>query len=542
MTQNEEDFLLQRDLQHLFTRNLESENWICVYHSFTNALQDGAFFSALVPNEKVPSILRKYAWDITIGRVGPSISVSYNDGKEIPEYHHYTEGGQIQPIVLMRSFYNVRPSYFEIQEEFRLFHNLYHDAAKNKYIKIHDDGNEEEIVLVGEKSARIRTRTLREYAAIKNMSIVLFVDSVRYSSIALETILESKRYIEYHGDNSTYVVNLIDNHVSKSKEKQTLSRLLGKRIIKALSKEKVEIWPYKPKLETYESFIIGLGKDGDPMMYSSDPDKLANYFGANPKAPHYLTPVFFRKEVLNKYYAQPQKYEVTDGQLYCGCLWGLRIDNNHKDYVIVYLGDLGRDLSHSEQSYWKTFNIPPEGGVSNTCYRRSIMGEFADPEAPDLRFKMELSRFKSEWKKKHHWPLFLELVPKDQHLLTALHLPTTADQSEFDNQVLALTKILVDSLNEAELAKHISVCPPAAKGIDKLEMFLRESSSPVGESLVSFLRDLQALRSTGSGHRKGKKYEKVAQRFDIGNKDLQQVFTNILFDAISTLTALNTEE
>jgi len=86
------------------------------------------------------------------------------------------------------------------------------------------------------------------------------------------------------------------------------------------------------------------------------------------------------------------------------------------------------------------------------------------------------------------------------------------------------------------------VCPPAAKGIDKLEIFLRESGNPAGESVVSFLRDLQALRSTGSGHRKGTKYEKVALRFDIGNKDLQQVFSSILTDAISTLTALNIEE
>ncbi len=241
-------------------------------------------------------------------------------------------------------------------------------------------------------------------------------------------------------------------------------------------------------------------------MYSSDPAELDNSFAINPDNYYYLTPIFFRKEVLNKYYSQPQKYKVSDGYLWCGDLWALRMDNNHPEYIVVWLGDLGKDLPYREQIYWKTFNLPPEGGVSKTCYTRHIMGEFAEPESPDLRFKQELSEFKKRWEKKHGWSLFLELDQKDQHHLTALHVPTTEDQAEFDNQVLSLTKILVDSLNEAELMKRISGATDCAKGIDKLQMFFQESNIREGDSVVSFLRDLQALRSTGVGHRKGKKY------------------------------------
>ena len=77
------------------------------------------------------------------------------------------------------------------------------------------------------------------------------------------------------------------------------------------------------------------------------------------------------------------------------------------------------------------------------------------------------------------------------------------------------------------------------KGIDKLEIFLSESGIPEVSSVVSFFRNLQALRSTGSGRRKGKKYEKVAQHFGIGSKNLQQVFEDILKGAISILAALS---
>ena len=538
MKLSDEDFLFQRDLQQLLCSDFESENWIIAYHGFNDSLQNGAFFSALVPDEMLSSVLRKDSWDISIGSGGPDVCISSKDGREVREYHHYTEKGKIQPIVIVRSFHDLRPSYIEIQEEFRLFHGLYYDVTKGKYIKIHDDGNEEDIIIVEGKTVRIRTRALREYAAIKDVSIVLYIDSVRYSSIPMDQILESKRRLEVRDDRMSYLVNIVDN-ASVNPEKKTFSRFIGKRIVKALSKDRLSVWPYEEEPEQYESFIIGLDESGDPIKYSCNPDNFENKFDAKPEAPDYLTPIFFRREVFNKYYAQPQKYRVTDGHLWCGSLWALRMDNNHPEYVIVWLGDLGKDLPYNEQTYWRTFNIPPEGSVSETCYKRHIMGEFADPESSDLRFKLELSQFKKNWEKKYGWSLLLELDQKDQHLLTALHLPTTEDQSEFDSQVLALTKILVDSLNESELEKRISSRSEGMKGIDKLEMFLNESGIPEVSSMVSFFRNLQALRSTGSGHRKGKKYEKVAQRFGIGSKNLQRVFEDILTEAISVLSALS---
>jgi hypothetical protein len=53
--------------------------------------------------------------------------------------------------------------------------------------------------------------------------------------------------------------------------------------------------------------------------------------------------------VLTKYYAHPERYSVEDGFLRCQGLWGLKLDNNHHEYIIVFLGDLGRDLPSDEQ-------------------------------------------------------------------------------------------------------------------------------------------------------------------------------------------------
>jgi hypothetical protein len=68
------------------------------------------------------------------------------------------------------------------------------------------------------------------------------------------------------------------------------------------------------------NFIIGEDEDGDLIEHTSDPHVLANYFGANPVAPHYLTPVHFHKRVLNKYYEEPGRYSVEDSLLRCGKL------------------------------------------------------------------------------------------------------------------------------------------------------------------------------------------------------------------------------
>ena len=72
-------------------------------------------------------------------------------------------------------------------------------------------------------------------------------------------------------------------------------------------------------------------------LYLQRKTKVANYFGANKGAPDDLTPVCFRKEVLNDYYAQPEKYTVSDGYLTGGSLWSLYIDNNHPEAVMVFL-------------------------------------------------------------------------------------------------------------------------------------------------------------------------------------------------------------
>ena len=114
--------------------------------------------------------------------------------------------------------------------------------------------------------------------------------------------------------------------------------------------------------------------------------------------------------------------------------------------------------------------------------------------------------------------LFMPLSPADVHFYTALRVPLTNDQAEFDAQVLALTKILIDSINEERLSIEMTDVTAGEKAISKLGKYLRKIDVADAGKYIAFLRDLQALRSSGVAHRKGAKYDEVSDRFGIKEK------------------------
>ncbi len=169
-----------------------------------------------------------------------------------------------------------------------------------------------------------------------------------------------------------------------------------------------------------------------------------------------------------------------------------------------------------------------------------IEAKFTDPEQPDLYFKHKFEAFQEVWFKKFGWYLFKPLSEEDCYHFKSLHIPITNNRKEFDEQILSLTKILIDSLNEKELAKGISIEKENPKGIDKLEGFLN-SKNVHFKNIIEFLRNLQSLRSTSVVHRKSKKskdYQKILNYFYFDNKELQEIFRDILTKAICILNSL----
>ncbi len=156
-----------------------------------------------------------------------------------------------------------------------------------------------------------------------------------------------------------------------------------------------------------------------------------------------------------------------------------------------------------------------------------------DPKIIDLKFKRDYYLLQKKWFNKYKWTIFKEFSPQDKYNLDNIRIPSTNSQEEFDMLVLSLVKCIIDSLNEEmfTIINPLDNKGNTVRGITKLERWLTENKATEYDKHISFLRALQELRSTGSGHRKGKKYDKICKVFSINEKDLIDVYEQLLIFA-----------
>ncbi|NEO51622.1 MAG: hypothetical protein F6K54_00010 [Okeania sp. SIO3B5] len=513
-------WLLQSEWREKFIPSLGREPWITVYFDKVTEDENLGIFSALIPNAYVETSLSQISWDFHLQDGHPC----FNRSNKNPTYLRFGKLDDVEPFIIRRDFHGIRDSYNEIIEEFRHFHRLYHDFEKNQLFKFDDRGDETVVAKLEMDKVEVHLKEVRQFLAVKEMHLAIYFDFKRYSELILD---EFPQEVECRKDLTYYKLraNLAENsHTAKYK---SFSYLCGKKLISPFPLNHCGMWPFNDQdKEDYIDFIIGIDEKGDSVKYSCNPD-----------IPKYFTRVFFRREVLTKYYAHPERYSVEDGFLRCQGLWGLKLDNNHPEYITVFLGDLA-SLPSDEQIYWRSYNILPQGKMSKVNFERSFELTPAPPEQIDLMFKDRFVRFSKNWKESMGWSLFLELAESDQYLFNTLRIPLTNSQAEFDPQVLALTKVLIDSLNEGEIVKATPGGNTETKGISKFEQFLKAHQYPNYEHQIKFLRDLQTLRSTSVAHRKGDNYKKIAKAFGLKDSNRSDVLKKILVEVRDFLVSL----
>lgn len=526
MTNLKEQFYQTKNIEFL-KKTLGRELWVQVSGSKDINGASAAFWAALMPVENIDEAYRDYSWNSYIGTQCPGF-IEYGD--KITYEANPLNFDSCLNIVQYREFYEIKPNYVEISEEFRLLNNLYHDINTNIFYEIEENGECTEVAkIINNDCAYIKLKSLMKFAAAKQMALLLFFDIRVKISGSLQknglkefstTVNEDGLFFGLWGGEQRLL------------ETYSYSILMGKRILLPKPVEECGYEPYSRNEENeYPEYIIGIDEYGEPRSYTSNPAKLSNYFGANPGAPHYLTPVFFKKEVLQRYLSRPNIFSVEAGYLRCQSLWGIEIDNEHKDMVSVYLGDLGRDLPVQEHSHWKQYNIATDARLSTNAVKRDFLCAFTQPEISDLKFKSNFKQFVNTWREQYQWDLFLPLSQNDEYNFKTLHLPITDGQEEFDHLVLSLVKTMIDSLNEKEIVKQFKNPTDLKGGISKLEYWLSELNLPDYQQQIKFLRNLQELRSTGTGHRKGKGYEKAAGVFGLNTDNYVDVFDRILLQA-----------
>ena len=411
-----------------------------------------------------------------------------------------------------------------LAEEFVMYFKLHKEAKGKKedvYYQVDECGDDVEVARVAGMNLEVKLKYVKEYIAVKKLNLLVFTD---------EVINDTRSINELGGNKIPWTIikdsDLIFSYaLQEGLGYKTCAVFRGKCILKHNDKDIQHLW--KLRDSGYENFIVDADEDGNEIFMSCDENRMPNLFTRQGDEPYSLSPVFFKRDVLSKYFQAVDKYSVQDGYL-SGPSWGIRIDNDRSDdYVVAALVDLGR-MPHREQLHWKSFNVlPPRNGFySITTFSRWFDAIPTNCSvAPDLVFKQLYIQVNDKWRTKYGWSLFKELAADDQYHFETLHLMGQEnDQKEFDGLIQSITKLLIDSLNEKQLVKAIDSTKPDVLrflsernikelkpsyiqgGITKFECFLI-SEGLLDSSVVKLLRKVQDLRSSTVAHRKSTKLD-----------------------------------
>lgn len=470
------------------------QEFVPLYKSWRSEKGNGAVYALLSPSNEKNDFLSSTSWPLHIGDGYPGFSAIHR-GENIEATYHPGNSEGLIPLVFVRSGEGMLEPVPEPLQEMIHYHNLLPIKENHEFIKILENGETEIVIrILPNKHIEIKTSFLLQFQAARQMDLMFELDSVQFVDESSE--VPSEQSVKTQDMNlSIYPLDSWS---------QLGYRALGKVIFSPQPPEFSGIWPFESTLEIKESFSI-LNADGQPIdvtlnsIEKLDPNDFLRKQGV-----HYLESVQFHKNVMQRYFAYPDIYEVKDGILKCGHLWSLSIDNDHQDNLFVYLGDLLRDLPAKEWKFWKPYNLVDGSKMSETSYKRNILGQIAEPMRADLRFRAIFQVFQQDWAEKFGWDLFLPLTAEDDYVFKSLHIPSNDSFKDFDTFSLYLAKLLTGSLNTEVISRLIGISLKNKKvtPLDRLQIWLEKSGFEEYDKVRDSLHMIQWLRSNSAAHPK----------------------------------------
>ncbi len=506
--------------------------WTIIYDEwFIKCRDNGGQFIALSQLNMRERVIRDVGWDVRKGEGIPGFvdhgtEVSYFKSGSLPEF---------EPLVVLQEFFGVVPDEVNISEDFRFLMRLWRDPKSGNYYEIQESGDKELAIRISGERIEVRTPLLKRYLAARQLDAVLYIDSnvgVDYDGDPAD--LADLDEEAFSVENLTCYSRNVWRDMSQSGRIWT--RFLAKRIIKAPPRERCRIWPWdKVAADEYPEFIISEDEYGEPVRWTCNPDSLRNYYGKNPDAPHYLTPVFFKPEVLSRYY-DSDDYEVRDAYLSCGQLWGVNLDNGCLDYVSVFLGDIGRDIPQSHWDHWKAHNIAPIGRMSEAAIRRSFFNQSVESGNPEHRFKRAYRDLQDKWEAAWGWRLHRHAEELDAGVFSRLRIPVNESEAEFRTQLHNLALILVDLLNEKSLIQGMDKVSDE-RGLNKLKRFLENNEYEYVDRDISLLRKVQQMRSRIAAHASGSGGRAFLEK-ELGDRSHREYLVELIEESTQMLLDL----
>jgi hypothetical protein len=313
------------------------------------------------------------------------------------------------------------------------------------------------------------------------------------------------------------------------------SNLMGQYVVEGTMTARMRRMDERSASKTYVEFVHGVAAgSGELLRHSCDPETLGDY--ADSSRLHWMTPIYFSRNVLGRYASEPKRYKVTAGRIWCLDLLGLDIGTNSAGLIEVYLGELGA-LPAGEQAHWLAYNAPPEGEMDEGRFRRDFLNQSVGSPDPvgDLR---RARRRAAEATKMLGSPIWRDLDPQTATEFEALLGPTSNDPSALSGPTITLTKSLVDGIDPAPLKKYLGGSQSGEKSLGLLRRFLATLGDT--EDSAEVFVALQAFRSAGGvAHLGGSSAGSARARLGIDGMSPLEAFAHMSVDLTKALNHIS---
>lgn len=480
-------------------KNINHEDWIVLYdkNEVQNQENDIFTFCALIDRNKIydDNYMKKYDWGFATDSFGKAQfgTFGWGDTKEL-FFNDGTMYEGFEYLVALRYFDKYAPS-VEINPKFIWYGNLV--RQNDGYI----DPLTDELILKGTAChIEVKREYLKDFLCAVNKACVIVFDHRRYFN-ASEKIDEK---IEDISGEHYFITLSVSNARGYGLDYDGCSSIIGKVIISPFKKPHHRDYKYFTENPKYEKFIIDYDEEEDEEIeFTCNEDELANYFGANPDAPHFLTPVFFDIKVLEKYKNDPRNYEVNDSNISFLSEWSIPFNINKDGKVSVWLGDLGR-IPYEEQRYWKSFNIKPQKNMDSKFIDRQIKGVWTDASRIESKLVPSMNRFNAMISNLYNDVIFNVLSDADKEIYNTFMIPTNYSIPEYQSFLMKLSKLTAESINTKLIKKVMGDdYEKEAKGsgsIAQLDVFLKYTKIDENEVLSNVLKKAYNCRNKLSGH------------------------------------------
>ncbi|MDP3434057.1 MAG: hypothetical protein Q8T04_13985 [Bacteroidota bacterium] len=539
------DFLLESKVKKI-EGSFNEKGWLTIYERDDIKECGSRIFCCLIDKEQKQVYNQDHIPPIWMGRGGKP--VVYGDNT----YKTYEKDG-LEPFLFCRNFptINTPDFYIDVSEEFVLYFNLYEQGInkqERKYCFVDEVGQLIDVIIIRHDKVLISLKHLKEYITIREMNFVISFDfSITIAKCPDEWKIEMK-------DEIKKTENFIYRHLIRNEFNYVQSDILGNVFIDSNPNKTTH---FNDEETESVKFIVGYDDAGNEIQI--EPSRSKENF-------HKRT--YFRREVLEKYYNDPSC--KVDSFIVSTKTFSVKIDNSVDDYIPVFLGYLSA-LPQRELYHWKIHNIPPSNGMDlSSSYKECMInGNFVDyPERVDHYFKHRYHEFNEKWEKKFGWKFYKPLADEDKFRFKSLHLPATNNIISFCDQILNLSIITIDRLNEAEIEKKLKKMPKnkaledflveiskndinippdiniqlkVERGLAKLERFIKENGHNFSDMNEEFLRRLWDLRSGLLAHgfsNSNNKCKKAIEYFGIKDNNYIEVAKSIFENAIKTMDIL----